>query len=328
MFESLHRRGATWWTALAIISRCELNKTTVIRFGGMAVTDYWSGFLSWMIPAGPTLKLWRLWGKTKDKQVFYKTHFFLGWSESQATAQRNFPLILCLPQRCPWATHRPYLFLHPHGPLFMKTLDDQVARPRWRRHKQPPTCSWCAIQRQALDWVWIGRSSGFLSKVITSLARKMRYRLTYFSTLCLTPAPTTSPSPWPSFSFSRLFYFSLSAHRFSQRRGQVRGHLAHPRCRAWATWQQRHPLLEISHFVPNFHLHPHPSSRSEENPCRDASMGGWKCSGSVRQWSLDAVMRRVTLGTHQPGKRWKIKRWRTSALAPGQRRSEATLWTL
>lgn len=38
---------------------------------------------------------------------------------------------------------------------------------------------------------------------------------------------------------------SLCPPALSQSRGQVRGHLAPPRCRARATWQQRPPLLEI-----------------------------------------------------------------------------------
>lgn len=76
-----------------------------------------------------------------------------------------------------------------------------------------------------------------------------------------------------------LFYFSLSAHRFSRSRGQVRGHLAPPRCRAWATWRQRPPLLELCRSVPNFHLHPLPSSLSvKKTPAGMLQWGGCECS--------------------------------------------------
>lgn len=100
------------------------------------------------------------------------------------------------------------------------------------------------IQRWALNSDWIAFSTVCLSRVITSLARKMRYWLTYFWTLCFVPPSPPLPRNLPflhyhpflssdqvSFPVLLLFfiiYFSLCAHRFSQSRGQVRGHLAPP----------------------------------------------------------------------------------------------------
>lgn len=106
--------------------------------------------------------------------------------------------------------------------------------------------------------------------------------------------------------FLSFFYFSLWAHQFPQSRGQVRGHLT-PRCRVWATWQQRPPLLEICRSVPNFHLHPLPSSLSVKKT--PAGMLHW---GAVRAQSSEAAKfgcchEESHTGNSSARKRWEIK---------------------
>lgn len=148
----------------------------------------------------------------------------------------------------------------------------------------------------------------------------MRYWLTYFWTLCFVPSPHNLsflqlPSFLPtkfarSFLFSLfffLFYFSLSAHRFSESRGQVRGHLAQPRCRAWATWQQRPPLLEICRSVANFHLHPLPSSLSvKKTPAGMLQWGAASTRVSVAV-KFGCCHEKSHTGNSSARKRWDIK---------------------
>lgn len=138
--------------------------------------------------------------------------------------------------------------------------------------------------------------------------------------------PTKFASSFLFFKFCLFlffFYFSLSAHRFSQSRGQVRGHLARPHRWAWATWQQRSPLLGICCPVPNFHLHPPPLAPTvKKTPAgmlqwRAVSTRGpcgskvWMLSRGESHWELISEKKVGNKGG-----------WRTSALARGQRCSQ------
>ena len=157
----------------------------------------------------------------------------------------------------------------------------------------------------------------------------MRYWLTYFWTLCFTPSPHNLPflhsDPFfqPSLPDPFIFFFlrfSPSAHRFPQSGGQVRGHLARPRRRAWSTWQQRPLLLEICRSVPNFHLHPLPSCL-----CVKKTPAGMLQWGAVSAQSSEAAKFGCCHEESHTGNssaREKVgnkRRWRTSASARGQR---------
>jgi len=124
------------------------------------------------------------------------------------------------------------------------------------------------------------------------------------------PLPTTSPSSIPILSSNQLcpllsffFYSSPSAHRSSQSRGQVRGHLAPPRCWAWATWQQRPLLFWSVARCQTFTFTPSPLALLWRKPLQGCFNGGLWALGSLPQRRLDAVIRRVTLGTHGWGKK-------------------------
>lgn len=74
-----------------------------------------------------------------------------------------------------------------------------------------------------------------------------------------------------------------------------------------------------------FTFTPSPLASVRRKPLQGCFNGGLWALSPLRQQSLDAVMRRVTLGTHQWEKGGKEKRWRTSALARGQRRFMVTI---
>lgn len=145
------------------------------------------------------------------------------------------------------------------------------------------------------------------------LSKKNEILVDLFLNTLFHAVPPQSPlPPFQSFlptKFSRSFHFfiSASAHRFPQSRGQVRGRLARPHCRVWATWQQRPLLLEICRWVPNFHLHLLPSSLSVKKA--PAGMLQW---GAVStQDSAAAKFGRCHEESHTGNssarKRWEIK---------------------
>lgn len=108
-------------------------------------------------------------------------------------------------------------------------------------------------------------------------------------------------------------------------RGQVRGHLAGPRCRAPATKASAvgdlSPGSKLSPSPRHPPPPPPPSARPESSLVKKtpAGMLQWGQARRRGRQSLDAVTRRVTLGTHQPQKGGKEKE--VTHLG-GQRRSE------
>lgn len=111
----------------------------------------------------------------------------------------------------------------------------------------------------------------------------------------------------PSLPVPFIFYFGLSAHRFSRSRGRVRGHLARLRCRARATWQQRPLLLEICHSVPNFHLHPLPSSLSVKKTPAGMLQWGPVSAQSSAAAKFGCCHEESHTGNSSARKRWEIK---------------------
>lgn len=139
------------------------------------------------------------------------------------------------------------------------------------------------------------------------LSKKNEIPVDLFLNTLFHAVPPQSPlPPFRSFlptnfaSSFHFFYSSLSAHRFPQSRGHVRGHLAQPRCRAWATWQQRPLLLgDLSLGAKLSPSPPSPLAPLWRKPLQGCFNGGLWALSPLRQQSLDAVTRRVTLGTHQ-----------------------------
>lgn len=144
--------------------------------------------------------------------------------------------------------------------------------------------------------------------------------MTYFWTLCLMPSPHNLPflhsnpffQPSLPIPLNFFFYFILafSDHQLSFSRGQVRGHLAHPRRRVWATWQQRPLLFEICRTVSKLSPSPPPlRPLCEENPCRDASMGGceaakFRCCHEEESHSSARKRWEIKEATHLCSRSW------------------------
>lgn len=234
----------------------------------------------------------------------------------------------------------------------MKVTPSQQQKPtpnkfskKWS-NKEPPSS-----KRPLISWFRLHNSvmspEFLLNSLFHSVPVKGDYKLSkkneilvdlFLSTLFHTVPPRSPLPPFQPFLptkfassflffkfclFLFFFYFSLSAHRFSQSRGQVRGHLARPHRWAWATWQQRSPLLGICCPVPNFHLHPPPLAPTvKKTPAgmlqwRAVSARGpcgskvWMLSRGESHWEL--------IGEKKVGNKGG---WRTSALARGQRRSQ------
>lgn len=146
-------------------------------------------------------------------------------------------------------------------------------------------CHWASW---VLNSYWIACSSVCSSRVITGLARKMRYWLTYFWALCFTPSPHhllflhSSPFLQPKFSVPFIFFFSISA---SLPTGPLRVEV-----RSEATW-----LLHVAEHeqpgnkgLPLFKLSPSPPPPASlwRKPLQGCVNGGLWVSVPSRQWSF------------------------------------------
>ena len=149
------------------------------------------------------------------------------------------------------------------------------------------------------------------------LSKKNEILVDLFLNTLFHAVPPQSPLPpfrsFLSTKFARSFHFFFSSVSAPLPTGSLRvevrseatwlGHVAErdqPGNKGLCCWRS---VARCQTFT----FTPSPPASVWRKPLQGCFNGGLWALSPLRQQSLDAVMRRVTLGTHQRGKRWEIK---------------------